>query len=58
MLEQGLVLALVLVLRVLSVGLGVGGERLGVVEPEFGVGRGLDARQRPGREVKSFQWEY
>ena len=42
----------------LSVGLGVGGERMGVVEPELGVGRGLDARQRPGREVKSFQWEY
>ncbi len=33
----------------LSVGLGVGGERLGVLEPEPGVRRGLDVRQRPGR---------
>ena len=31
------------------------GGRIGVVEPELGVGRGLDVWQRPGREVKSFQ---
>ena len=45
----------------LSVWPGVEGrknERLGMVDPELGVGRGLDGRQRPGREVKSFQREY
>ena len=35
----------------ISVGLGLEGERIGVVEPELGVGRGLDVRKRPGREV-------
>ena len=39
----------------LSVVLGVGGEKIGVVESELGVGGGPDVRQRPGREVKSFQ---
>ena len=39
-----------------SVGLGVGGERMGVVEPELGVGPGLDVRQRPGPRGKPFQW--
>ena len=39
----------------LSVGLGVGGERIGVVRLDLGPGLGLDARQWPGREVKSFQ---
>ena len=39
----------------LSVGLGVEGERVGVVEQDLGPGLGLDVRQRPGRGVKSFQ---
>ena len=39
-----------------SVGLGVGGERMGVVEPELGVGPRLDVRQRPGPRGKPFQW--
>ncbi len=38
-----------------SAGLGVGGERIGVVDPELGVGLRLDGRQRPGPRGKSFQ---
>ncbi len=39
----------------LSVGIGVGGERTEVVEPELGVGRGLDVRRRPRSRGTSFQ---
>ena len=39
----------------LGAGLGMGGERVGVVGPDPGAGRGLDVRLRPGPGVKSFK---
>ena len=41
----------------LSAGQGVGGERIGVVEPELGVGLGLDVRQKPGESRSSERTE-